>query len=76
MVMPSIRNGIMFDFYPGLPHMYKVMGVHSSRGLGGGEACTKFMTDSVDSWAGALSTDSMDSWAVAPSTESVDFSLS
>ena len=57
------------------------IGMHSSRGLGGGggggggggtEACTKFMTEWVDSWAAAPSTESIDSWAAAPSTDSVD----
>ena len=45
--------------------------MHSSRGLGGGggEACTKFMTELVDSWAAAPSTELVDSWAAAPSTE-------
>ena len=51
-----------------------LIGMHSSRGLGGGgrEACTKFMTESVDSWAAAPSAESMDSWAAAPSAESMD----
>ena len=62
---PPGPNHGLFTAKPSSHHVYSTIGVHSSRGLGGsgGEACTKFMTESVDSCA------------TAPSTESVDFSL-